>query len=60
MFNLEHPNQDGGVRGYKWKLWHDTYIKRDADALTKKKGKKEQSLYYMCPNLKKSKHWKEV
>jgi len=42
MFKIEHPNQGDEVRGFKWKLWHDTNNKQDADATPAPKKKKEK------------------
>jgi len=32
MFKIEHPDCGNGVRGFKWKWWHDSDAKRDQDA----------------------------
>ena len=32
IFKTEHPNQGDEGRDFKWKWWHDTNAKRDADA----------------------------
>ena len=42
MFKIEHPSQGDEVRGFKWKLWHDTNNKQDADATPAPKKKKEK------------------
>jgi len=54
MWKIENPNRDQGdeVCDFKWKWWHDTKTKRDADATPatkKKKGKKDKS-----PGLKRN------
>jgi len=43
---LLFPNHGNGVRDFKWKWWHGTKAKHDADATstpTRKKGKKQKS-----------------
>jgi len=41
MFKIEYPNQGDGVRDFKWKRWHDTNAKRDADATPAPQKKKD-------------------
>jgi len=42
MFEMEHPNQGGGVRGFKWKWWYDTNTQRDDDATPASNKRKEK------------------